>query len=51
MLPVDAWSDISPAGSGPGEAVVMAACAELPMAVLCSVVAHRAVHASERQHP
>jgi hypothetical protein len=43
LLVVDAWFDISTAGSGITEAVAMAVCAELPMAVLCSVVAYRAV--------
>jgi hypothetical protein len=46
LLVVDAWFDISTAGSGLTGAVVMAACAELPMAALCSVVAYRAVHES-----
>jgi hypothetical protein len=44
LLVADAWFDISTAGSGLTEAVAMAACAELPMAALCSVVAYRAVH-------
>jgi len=48
LLVVDAWFDISTAGSGLTEAVTMAACAELPMAVLCSVVACRAVRDSSR---
>jgi hypothetical protein len=43
LLVVDAWFDISTAGSGLSEAVAMALCAELPMAALCSVVACRAV--------
>ena len=48
LLVVDAWFDISTAGSGLTEAVAMAACAELPMAALCSVVAYRAVRDSSR---
>jgi hypothetical protein len=44
LLLADAWFDISTAGSGLTQAVAMAACAELPMAALCSVVACRAVH-------
>jgi hypothetical protein len=44
LLLADAWFDISTAGSGLTQAVAMAACAELPMAALCSVVAYRAVH-------
>ena len=43
LLVVDAWFDISTAGSGLTETVAMATCAELPMAALCSVVAYRAV--------
>jgi hypothetical protein len=48
LLVVDAWFDISTAGSALIEAVAMAACAELPMAGLCSVVAYRAVRDSSR---
>ena len=48
LLLVDAWFDISTAGSGLAGAVAMAACAELPMAALCSVVAYRAVRDSSR---
>jgi len=48
LLVVDAWFDISTAGSGLTEAVAMATCAELPMAALCSVVAYRAVRDSSR---
>jgi hypothetical protein len=48
LLVVDAWLDISTAGSGLTGAVAMAACAELPMAALCSVVAYRAVRDSSR---
>lgn len=48
LFVVDAWFDISTAGSGVAEAVAMAACAELPMAALCSVVAYRAVRESSR---
>jgi hypothetical protein len=48
LLVVDAWFDIATAGSGLIEAVAMAACAELPMAALCSMVAYRAVRDSSR---
>ncbi len=48
LLVVDAWFDISTASSGLTGAVAMAACAELPMAALCSVVAYRAVRDSSR---
>jgi hypothetical protein len=48
LLVVDAWFDISTAGSGLTQAVAMATCAELPMAALCSVVAYRAVRDGSR---
>jgi hypothetical protein len=48
LLVVDAWFDISTAGSGLAEAIAMAAGAELPMAALCSVVAYRAVRDGSR---
>jgi hypothetical protein len=52
LLVVDAWFDISTAGSGLTGAVAMAACAELPMAAVCSVVACRAVRDGGRPpHP
>jgi hypothetical protein len=45
LLLVDAWFDVSTAGSGGSltEAVAMAVFAEIPMAVLCAVVAWRAL--------
>jgi hypothetical protein len=45
LLLVDAWFDVSTSGSGGSlvEAVVMAVFAEVPMAVLCAVVAWRAL--------
>jgi hypothetical protein len=48
LLVVDAWFDISTAGSGLAQAVAMAAGAELPMAALCSVVAYRALRDGSR---
>ena len=43
LFVVDAWFDISTAGSGLAQAVAMAAGAELPMAAPCSMVAYRAL--------
>jgi hypothetical protein len=45
LLLIDAWFDVSTAGSGGSlaEAVAMAVFAEIPMAVLCAVVAWRAL--------
>jgi hypothetical protein len=45
LLIADAWFDISTAGTGGPliEAIVMAACAEIPAAVLCAVIAWRAI--------
>jgi hypothetical protein len=45
LLLVDAWFDVSTAGSGGSlvEAVAMAVFAEIPMAALCAVVAWRAL--------
>ena len=45
LLVTDAWFDISTAGPGGAlyEAIAMAVCAEIPMAVLCAALAHRAI--------
>jgi hypothetical protein len=45
LLVIDAWFDITTSGSGGSlaEAIAMAAFAEIPMAVLCAVIAYRAV--------
>jgi hypothetical protein len=45
LLMIDAWFDVSTAASGAAlaEAIVMAACAEIPMAVLCAVLACRSL--------
>lgn len=45
LLVVDAWFDVTTAGSGGAlaEAVAMAVGAELPMAVLCAALAYRSL--------
>ncbi|WP_371641802.1 hypothetical protein [Streptomyces mirabilis] len=50
LLVVDAWFDVTASQPGPelATAVVMAVCAELPMAALCTVPAVRALPSRTR---
>ncbi|MFF7601898.1 hypothetical protein [Streptomyces mirabilis] len=50
LLVVDAWFDVTTSQPGPvlATAVVMAVCAELPMAALCTVLAVRALPSRTR---
>jgi hypothetical protein len=49
LLTVDAWFDITTSASGGArtEAIVMAAFAEIPMAVICTVIAYRSLHRAD----
>ncbi|WP_456302942.1 hypothetical protein [Streptomyces mirabilis] len=48
LLVVDVWFDVTTPGPEPATAVVMAVCAELPMAALCTVLAVRALPSRTR---
>jgi hypothetical protein len=51
LLITDAWFDVTTSGSGGAlaEAVAMAVFAEIPMAVLCAVIAYRGLSAGWRR--
>jgi hypothetical protein len=50
LLVTDAWFDITTSGSGGplAEAIAMAVLAEIPMAVLCAVIAYRSLSTGRR---
>jgi hypothetical protein len=50
LLITDAWFDITTSGSGGAlaEAIAMAVFAEIPMAVLCAVLAYRSLSSNSR---